>query len=394
MGERRPDTIPTQDADRQRKLIDLRNTGRDPFRANCPQEHTSSEARALYDGEDDTQTVRVAGRITVFRLMGRAAFVKILDRDGLIQLYFTRDDLGEEAYADFRRLDLGDIIGCAGPLFRTRTGEVTVRVRQYTLVSKALRPLPEKWHGLSDDERIYRQRYLDLISNEESRKRFQWRSRIVSTIRRVLDEDGFLEVETPMLHSEAGGAAARTFRTHLNALGCDYSLRIALELHLKRLLVGGLDRVYEIGRVFRNEGLSRRHNPEFTMLEVYQAYSDYRGMMDLLQRIVLACCDKVVGSRDVPQAAGGEAIAVGGAWTEARYKDLIIEATGDPDWFDRPTRDKVERCEAMGIRVDPELDDTGVTNDIFEKRIEPGLVQPHFSACSTTISPCCPTEAR
>lgn len=378
MGEQDPGGIPAQVTDRQRKLADLRGAGRDPFRANCPQEHTSRQAISLYGGEDGRQTVHVAGRITVFRLMGRAAFVKILDRDGLIQLYFRRDELGDEAYADFRKLDLGDIIGCTGALFRTRTGEVTVRVQQYTLVSKALRPPPEKWHGLSDDERIYRQRYLDLISNEESRRRFQRRSRIVSTIRRVLDEDGFLEAETPVLHSEAGGAAARTFRTRLNALGCDYSLRIALELHLKRLLVGGLDRVYEIGRIFRNEGLSRRHNPEFTMLEVYQAYSDYRGMMDLLQRIVLACCDEVIASREIPQAATGEVITFGDTWAEARYKDLIVEATADPNWFGRPTREKVERCEAMGVQVDPELDDTGVTNDIFEKRIEPGLTQPTF----------------
>jgi len=246
------------------------------------------------------------------------------------------------------------------------------------LVSKSLRALLEKWHGLADQERIYRQRYLDLISNEPSTDRFRRLCRIVSTIRSVLDAEDFLEVETPMLQAKASGAAARAFSTHFNALGCDYVLRIALELHLKRLLVGGLGRVYEIRRIFRNEGLSRRHNPEFTMLEVYQAYSDYRGMMGLLQRIVLACCDEVIGQREIPHPASGQTISFEAPWTEVRYKDLIIDTTTDAEWFERPVREKIERCAALGIQVDPGLDDVGVTNDIFEKVIEPGLIQPTF----------------
>jgi lysyl-tRNA synthetase, class II len=310
--------------------------------------------------------------------MGKVSFARILDQAGTLQLYFKKDLVGDAAYELFKKhLDLGDFIGVRGAVFKTRTGEVTLRVQAFRIVSKALRPLPEKWHGLQDDDRIYRQRYLDLISNADSRKVFRLRSRIIRCIRDYLEARDFIEVETPILQAEAGGAAARPFKTHFNALDCPFNLRIALELYLKRLLVGGMDRVFEIGRNFRNEGLSRRHNPEFTMLEVYQAYSDYRGMMELVRGMVTAICSDVLGTSQVVRHDGA-VIELGGEWREARYKDLVIERTGDPDWFARPKADKLAWCEAEGIEVDPQREDFEVTNAVFEKRIEPTLVQPTF----------------
>ena len=258
-----------QHAVRRQKLAELRASGFDPYRANCEQTHFSAEALKLHvDGQDYTVPVSVAGRLVTIRDMGKSQFVKILDQQGLIQLYVKKDLVGEAAYVGFKKLDIGDIIGVTGTLFKTKAGEITVRVDRYTLVSKALRPLPEKWHGLTDAEQVYRQRYLDLIVNLESRERLIKRGKIISGVRRFLEDRKFLEVETPVLQNVAGGAAARPFTTHHNTLGCDFFLRISLELYLKRMLVGGWDRVFEIGRNFRNEGISRRHNPEFTMLEV------------------------------------------------------------------------------------------------------------------------------
>jgi lysyl-tRNA synthetase, class II len=281
-----------------------------------------------------------------------------------------------------KQLDLGDIIGVTGSLFKTKTGEVTVRVESFTLVSKALRPLPEKWHGLSDPEQVYRQRYLDLIVNPESRARLMLRSRIVSQIRRFLEDRQFLEVETPVLQAVAGGAAARPFVTHHNALGVDFFLRISLELYLKRLLVGGYDRVFEIGRNFRNEGISRRHNPEFTMLEVYQAYSDYRGMMalvkDLMQTLVREIVKPADGSMKIRHAQSGQEIDFGGEWREVRYKDLIREATGDAGWFGRSKAEKIAGAEKLGLYADPKWEEFEITNEIFSKKIEPTLIQPTF----------------
>lgn len=363
---------------RLKKLQSMREEGYDPFLENCEQTHTSAQAQAVYtDDEDNSPVVKVAGRMTVFRLMGKAAFVKILDRDGLIQLYFKRDEVGEDAYREFKKLDLGDIIGAEGPLFKTKTGEITVRVQSYKLVCKALRPLPEKWHGLTDNEQVYRQRYLDLIVNPESRERFVKRSKIVSCIRRYLDDRGFLEVETPVLQVEAGGAAARPFTTHFNALDCDFYLRIALELHLKRLLVGGFDRVYELGRCFRNEGLSRRHNPEFTILEVYQAYTDYRGMMGLIHDMLLTICGEVLNATQF-ERPDGQIIDLNGNWREASYKDLIREYTHDPEWFNRSKEEMLAKCKDLEIEVNPQLENFEITNNVFEKVVEPTLIQPTF----------------
>ncbi len=362
------------------KLNALREEGIDPFRANVEQQHTSSEAVALFkeDLPDEEQAlVSVAGRIVAFRVMGKASFLKIQDRDGRIQCYVRRDGIGEEEYKRFKKLDLGDFIGVRGTLFRTKAGEITVRARSYTLVSKALRPLPEKWHGLTDEDQIYRKRYLDLIVNEESKNRFLLRSRIIEEIRKFLWSRSFTEVETPVLQSVPGGAAARPFETHMNALSCDFTLRIALELYLKRLLVGGFDRVFELGRIFRNEGVSRRHNPEFTMLELYQAYTDYRGMMELVKSMLLHICDTTLGSRKVTRHDGTE-IDLDHGWTEVRYKDIVRERTGCPEWFELSKEDKLEKAAGMEIEIDPDLEDFEVTNQVFEKKIEPTLIQPTF----------------
>ena len=366
---------------RLQKLDNLCKEGRNPFQANCLQTHTSAEAIKLYkEGADDEAqpSVAVAGRIIFFRLMGKASFIKVQDREGLIQCYVTRDNLPEGEYNNyFKKLDVGDIIGVEGRLFKTKTGEVTVRAEKYTLVSKSLRPLPEKWVGLTDDDKIYRQRHLDLIVNRESRKRFQDRSKIIQEMRKYLWDRGFTEVETPVLQPVAGGAAARPFVTHFNALDCDFYMRIALELYLKRMLVAGEERVFEIGRVFRNEGLSRRHNPEFTMLELYQAYSDFRGMMELTQGLIQHVAKTVMGSLDINRP-DGTTIHLGGEWREAKYKDLIIAATEDEDWFGHSRDTKLSKARALNIEVDGKLEDYEITNNVFEKIIEPTLIQPTF----------------
>jgi lysyl-tRNA synthetase class 2 len=379
MSENPPDISHDQHAVRRQKLAELRAAGTDPFRANFAPTHFSQDAIRLYvEGQDNVVPAAVAGRLVVIRDMGKSQFAKILDQQGQIQLFIRKDALGDEAYAAFKKLDLGDIVGARGTLFKTKSGEITLKAETVTLVAKALRPLPEKWHGLTDPEQVYRQRYLDLIVNPESRRRLFLRSRIVAAIRRFLDARHFVEVETPVLQSIAGGAAARPFVTHHNALGVDFFLRISLELHLKRLLVGGYDRVYEIGRNFRNEGVSRRHNPEFTMLEVYQAYSDFRGMMVLIKDLITTLCHETLGATRIAHAASGQEIDFAGDWREVSYKDLIRAETGDPDWFARSKAEHVAAAEQLGLKVEPHWEDFEVTNEIFSKRIEPNLIQPTF----------------
>ncbi|MGA3007546.1 MAG: lysine--tRNA ligase [Opitutaceae bacterium] len=368
-----------QHAVRRQKLADLRAAGADPFRANFSPTHFSAEAIKLHvDGQDNAVTVGVAGRLVVMRVQGGSAFVKILDQRGQIQLYVKKDVVGEDAYIAFKKFDLGDFIGAEGTLFKTKTGEITVRVTRFVLVAKALRPLPEKWHGLTDPEQVYRQRHLDLIVNDASRQRLMLRPRLISHIRRFLGERQFIEVETPVLQSVAGGAAAKPFVTHHNALGVDFFLRISLELYLKRLLVGGYDRVFEIGRNFRNEGVSRKHNPEFTMLEVYQAYSDYRGMMGLVREMFQSLCRDVLVTMKVKHPASGQEIDFGGEWREARYKDLVCATTGDPDWFSRSKPEKIAAAEKLGLKIEPQWEEFEIANEIFSKKIEPTLIQPTF----------------
>jgi len=381
MSEAQPDQTHDQHAVRRQKLAELRAAGADPFRASFTPTHSSAQAlRAHGAGQDYAVPVAVAGRLVTIRDMGKSQFVKVLDQDGQIQLYLKRDVVGEEAYAGFKRLDLGDIIGAQGTLFTTKSGEITVKVDRFVLLAKALRPLPEKWHGLSDPEQVYRQRYLDVIVNAESRARLLLRSRIVSHIRRFLEDRRFLELETPVLESTPGGAAARPFKTHHNALGADFFLRIATELRLKRMLVGGFDRVFEIGRIFRNEGVSRKHNPEFTMLEVYEAYSDFRGMMRLVRELLESLVREVVrpaeGNLRLRHAPSGQDIDFGVPWREARYKDLIREATGDADWFTRAKAEKIAGAERLGLGISPAWEEFEITNEIFSKRIEPTLIQP------------------
>jgi lysyl-tRNA synthetase class 2 len=379
MSEIPADITHDQHAVRRQKLAELRAAGTDPFRSEFATTHFSAEAlKAHVEGQDNTVPVAIAGRLVTIRDMGKSQFVKILDQDGEIQLYMRKDVMGDEAYAAFKKLDLGDIIGAKGTLFRTKAGEVTVRVDSCVLLAKALRPLPEKWHGLSDPEQVYRQRYLDLAVNRESRTRLLMRSRVVAAIRRFLDSRQFIEVETPVLQSVAGGAAAKPFTTRHNALGVDFFLRISLELYLKRLLVGGIDRVYEIGRIFRNEGISRKHNPEFTMLEVYQAYSSHRGMMVLIRDMISALCKEVLGTDKVLHPSSGQTIDFGAEWREVTYKDLIRAETGDPDWFSKGKSDHVAAASRLGLRTEPGWEDFEVTNEIFSKKIEPNLIQPTF----------------
>src|SRR5271165_1447282 len=342
MSEIPADNTHDQHAVRRRKLDELRAAGVDPFRTEFDATHFSGDALNAYvDGRDDEIPVSVAGRLVTIR-------------------------------------DMGDIIGAKGKLFRTKSGEVTVRAASCALLAKALRPLPEKWHGLADPEQVYRQRYLDMVVNRESRRRLLVRSRIVSAIRRFLEARQFIEVETPVFQTVAGGAAAKPFSTHHNALGVDFFLRISLELYLKRMLVAGVDRVFEIGRIFRNEGISRKHNPEFTMLEVYQAYSSHRGMMVLVKDMLSTVCREVLGAENVPHPASGQTIDFGGAWREVAYKDLVRAETGDPDWFSRGKAEHVAAAERMGLKVEGGWEDFEVTNEIFSKRIEPGLIQPTF----------------
>jgi len=379
MSEIPADITHDQHAVRRQKLAELRAAGTDPFRAEFQTSHFSGDAlKAYVEGQDNAFAAAVAGRLVTIRDMGKSQFVKVLDQQGEIQLYLKKDVVGDDAYAAFKKLDLGDIIGARGTLFKTKTGEVTVRVDTFVLLAKSLRPLPEKWHGLADPEQVYRQRYLDLVVNRESRARLLVRSRVVSTIRRFLEERKFIEVETPVLQSVAGGAAAKPFTTHHNALGVDFFLRISLELYLKRMLVAGFDRVFEIGRNFRNEGISRKHNPEFTMLEVYQAYSDHRGMMVLVKDMLHAVCVGVLGNEKFLHAASGQTIDFGGAWREATYKDLIRTETGDPEWFSRSKAEHIDAVTRMGLKVESGWEDFEVTNEVFSKRIEPSLIQPTF----------------
>jgi lysyl-tRNA synthetase class 2 len=383
MSDAQPDQTHDQHAVRRQKLAELRAAGTDPFRASFTPTHSSAQAlRVHVAGQDYTVPVAVAGRLVTIRDMGKSQFVKILDQDGQIQLYLKRDVVGDAAYAAFKRLDLGDIIGVQGTLFTTKSGEITVKVDHFVLLAKALRPLPEKWHGLSDPEQVYRQRYLDVIVNAESRARLLLRPRIVSHIRRFLEDRRFLELETPVLESTPGGAAARPFKTHHNALGADFFLRIATELRLKRMLVGGFDRVFEIGRIFRNEGVSRKHNPEFTMLEVYEAYADFRGMMRLVRELLESLVRDVVrpadGSLRLRHVPSGQDIDFGAPWREVRYKDLIREATGDADWFSRSKAEKIAGAERLGLGINPAWEEFEITNEIFSKRIEPTLIQPTF----------------
>jgi lysyl-tRNA synthetase class 2 len=363
---------------RKAKLAALRARGIDPFRNKFTPAETCAEARARYA---EGRAVALAGRITAHRDMGKSMFIDLKDQSGRIQAYAQKNVLGDEQFDVFKHLDLGDFIGVHGTMFTTKMGEITVKLDRFVILAKALRPPPEKWHGLADTETRYRQRYLDLMANDDVKQVFLKRSAILREIRNFLHERGYVEVETPMMQAIPGGAAAQPFRTHHNALGCDFFLRIALELYLKRLLVGGLDRVFEIGRNFRNEGLSRKHNPEFTMLEAYQAYGDYEQMMELVQSLVCHVAQTVLGTLVIEHKdAGGNVtrtINLTPPWRRVRYKDLVRERAG-ADWFDVPPADRRERAVNLGAEIASAYVDFEVTQAVFEKLIEPTLIDPVF----------------
>ena len=361
---------------RREKLTNLQDAGRDPF-AITRYDVTHHSAEILAAGDELVgKEVSVAGRMMVKRIMGKASFCKIQDKQGVIQCYVARDDLGEEAYAEFKKMDIGDIIGVKGFVFRTKTGEITVHTKELTLLTKSLKPLPEKFHGLQDTDVRYRQRYLDLIVNPEVRDTFVKRSQILREIRRFLDDRGFMEVETPMLVPNAGGAAARPFETHYGALDEDVKLRSSLELYLKRLIVGGLERVYEIGRVFRNEGVDTRHNPEFTLMELYQAYTDYNGMMELTEDMFRHLAKVVCGSTTITYQ--GTEIDLGKPFDRLTMIDAVKKYSG----VDFDAVKTLEEARALAREHSIAFEDRHTRGDIinlfFEAYCEENLIQPVF----------------
>ena len=360
---------------RLEKMEALRAKGIDPFGGRYEQTHHAREILEHYEALEE-QKVSIAGRIMAKRVMGKAAFCHVQDLSGQIQAYIRRDDVGEEAYALFKSLDLGDLVGIEGKVFKTKTGEISVHAQAFVLLSKALRPLPEKWHGLKDVEMRYRQRHVDLIVNPEVKDVFITRSRVIQEIRSYLTEKGFLEVETPTLHNVAAGAAARPFITHHNALDIDLYMRIALELHLKRLIVGGLERVFELGRVFRNEGIDTRHNPEFTLMELYQAYADYHDIMDLTEDLIRSVSRKVRGTAKVMYQ--GQEIDLESPWRRVSMAQLVKEYTG-ADYEAWPDAAAARQAAGeLGVAVAADASRGRVLQAIFDEKVEEKLIQPTF----------------
>ena len=361
---------------RREKLQDLQENGKDPFQiTKYDVTHHSQEIKDNYD-ELEGKTVSVAGRMMFKRVMGKASFCNVQDLQGNIQAYVARDNIGEDSYKDFKKYDVGDILGIKGEVFTTKTGEKSIHATEVTLLSKSLQILPEKFHGLTDTDVRYRQRYVDLIMNADVKDTFVKRSKILSTIRRFLDGQGFMEVETPMLVSNAGGAAARPFETHFNALDEDLKLRISLELYLKRLIVGGMERVYEIGRVFRNEGLDTRHNPEFTLMELYQAYTDYHGMMDLTENLYRYVAKEVTGSEILTY--GDKELDLSKPFERITMVDAVKKYSG----VDFNKIDTLEEARAIAKEKHVEFEERHKKGDIlnlfFEEFVEEHLIQPTF----------------
>ncbi|MEA1871814.1 MAG: lysine--tRNA ligase [Chloroflexota bacterium] len=358
-------------------LSRIRARGIDPYPHSYHPSHTVREAITLFEQQGEgSQDISLAGRIMSKRSMGKMSFLDIRDSSGKIQFSLRYDLLGRERYEFLQDIDIGDIIGAEGKLFRTKAGELTLEVSDFAMLCKSLRPLPEKWHGLADVEKRYRQRYLDLISNEESKSIFTLRSKIITAIRSFLDKQGFIEVETPVLQPHAGGALARPFVTHHHALDEDLYLRIALELHLKRLVVGGFDKVYEMGRAFRNEGISVRHNPEFTLLECYQAYSDYNDMMRLVEEMLVYIAQKVLG--DTKLACNGKTIDLGLPWQRFYLREAIKGYCGI-DFEDYPDAASLRtRMTELGMGFDPGKGRGRLIDELISTFVEPNLIQPTF----------------
>ena len=361
---------------RREKLAELQANGQNPFEiTKYDVTNHSAEIKDNFE-ELESKTVRIAGRMMSKRVMGKASFCNVQDLQGGIQCYVARDSIGEEAYKGFKKLDIGDIIGIEGEVFKTKTGEISVHAAKVDLLSKSLQILPEKYHGLTNTDTRYRQRYVDLIMNPEVKDTFVKRSRIISTIRRYLDGQGFMEVETPMLVANAGGAAARPFETHFNALNEDLKLRISLELYLKRLIVGGLERVYEIGRVFRNEGLDTRHNPEFTLMELYQAYTDYHGMMDLTENLYRFVAQEVLGTTHIVYK--GIEMDLGKPFERLTMVDAV-KKYANVDWNEVETLEQARAiAKEHNIAYEERHKKGDILNLFFEEYVEEHLLQPTF----------------
>lgn len=379
---------------RRQKLQELYDLGIDPFGSKFNRSGLSSdlkEERDKYSKEElaekeEESHVSIAGRLMTKRGKGKAGFAHVQDLAGQIQIYVRKDQVGDEQFDIWKIADLGDIVGVEGVMFKTNTGELSVKAKKFTLLAKSLRPLPDKFHGLQDIEQRYRQRYLDLITNENSTRTFINRSKIIQEMRNYLNNKGFLEVETPMMHQIAGGAAAKPFVTHHNALDATLYMRIAIELHLKRLIVGGLEKVYEIGRVFRNEGVSTRHNPEFTMIELYEAYADYNDIMDLTESMVRHIANEVLGSAKVQY--GGETIDLESPWTRLHMVDAVKEATGVDFYNVTSDEEAKELAKEHGIEIKDTMKYGHILNEFFEQKVEETLIQPTFIyGHPTDISP-------
>ena len=367
---------------RREKLNELREKGLDPFGKRFERSHLAAEILEKYSElekeELDTQniSVTIAGRIMTKRGKGKAGFAHVQDLSGQIQIYVRQDAVGEEQYEIFNLIDLGDIVGIKGQIFKTKVGELSIKASSFEILSKSLRPLPDKFHGLKDVEQRYRQRYLDLIMSEESKQTFITRSQIIRSIRNYLDHNGYLEVETPMMHAIAGGASARPFVTHHNTLDMTLYMRIAIELHLKRLIVGGLEKVYEIGRVFRNEGVSTRHNPEFTMIELYEAYADYQDIMELTENLVAHVAQEVLGTTTVQY--GEYEIDLKPQWKRLHMVDAIKEYTGVDFWNVTSTEEAKQLAKENGITYKETMEYGHIVNEFFEQKVEEKLIQPTF----------------
>ena len=381
MGEQKNQNGQEQDINqllkvRREKLADLQERGKDPFQiTKFDVTHHSQEIKDDFEALEG-KTVTIAGRMMSKRVMGKASFCNVQDLKGNIQCYVARDNVGEEEYKDFKKYDIGDIVGITGEVFRTKTGEISIHVNDVTLLSKSLQILPEKFHGLTNTDVRYRQRYTDLIMNSDVKDTFIKRSKIISSIRRYLDGQGFMEVETPLLVANAGGAAARPFITHSNALDEDFKLRISLELYLKRLIVGGLERVYEIGRVFRNEGCDTRHNPEFTLMELYQAYTDYHGMMDLTENLYRTVAQDVLGTTKI--VYNGIEMDLGKPFERITMVDAVKKYSG-VDWNEIHTLDEARAAaKEHNVEFEERHKKGDILNLFFEEFVEEHLLQPTF----------------
>lgn len=367
-------------AHRLEKLKSIRNTGDDPYKSSYRRTHLIREIEQKHGeiatGAHSKETVSVAGRLTALRRHGKASFAEIRDLSGSIQLYLAEDVLGQAAYEQFLTYDIGDIAGVGGEVFKTKRGQLSVSVEEYALLTKSLRPLPEKWHGLRDVETRYRRRYLDLIMNPAVRETFVKKTRIVEMLRQTLNARGFIEVETPMLHPIPGGAAAKPFVTHHNALDTDLYLRVAPELYLKRLIIGGLERVYEINKSFRNEGISVKHNPEFLMLELYEAYADYRDMMELTEELITTVLTEVTGKTKISYQ--GTALDFARPWRRVTLLDAVKEYAGKSLSFEMSLKDLEKTAAGLGVEIRPHHGKGGVISEIYEKAVEHKIEQPTF----------------